>query len=614
MNKKELYIIFIFSVTLIPIYMNSSFSNATVVDSEMGILVYTETTTSRPQMRFFNTTRGSFENSEHEVGFLVSSNAADAADVQFACSPVAEECALLVGDQLEDLYLQFYSMIGGSYCWNNGATCNQSTTLETNLFATEGKRFNLIYENQSGELLVVWAVNSDDSIDYALWNGTLNNHETMSGLVTAGTPEWIELASEPGTNNISMGYTTSKDEAGILEWDGTKNKWMCEMSSAVISLSATHMPRVGIAYEQSSGDVFAVFGTNTTTIKFAQKTKGSCSYNQSTTTFGEQQYMIRLAPAWTGNAIVVGWKSTNGDDDEWSQWTGTKWPANSPGDTSTYPGAAGNSFVASACVMKADKCIHVYSDCATGNCSEIDWNTLVPSSDTWTAKTDSSTNGMGDEEEAIECYPTPTGTYYNDTILCIFEDDSNELWAKVYDNSLDTWMDAEPTTLELEFNTSMAEYQAFDFDFMRKITQRVDVSIETSNPASINAGETSNIGGTCYPRYGTLTNAFIFLQDNQTGTIQTTPNVADSNKVYANVSSTGCIGSVWFGVNNGSGWRNYTGSLTNPTYRGIGNYSYTLNSANFSGGETVSWTVYSDDCNNHTTQDGTRTFYINRRK
>jgi len=82
---------------------------------------------------------------------------------------------------------------------------------------------------------------------------------------------------------------------------------------------------------------------------------------------------------------------------------------------------------------------------------------------------------------------------------------------------------------------------------------------------------------------------------------QTPQCILETNNVtlYANVSSKVCIGEVIFSVYQGGTWTNYTGSVSSS---GIGNYSYTLDSSLLSGGETINWTVYVDDCYNHTTK------------
>ncbi|MCX6748921.1 MAG: hypothetical protein NT076_04925 [Candidatus Pacearchaeota archaeon] len=77
----------------------------------------------------------------------------------------------------------------------------------------------------------------------------------------------------------------------------------------------------------------------------------------------------------------------------------------------------------------------------------------------------------------------------------------------------------------------------------------------------------------------------------------------------ANVTSNVCVGNVWFGIKIGSeNWDNYTYTSKLGTI-----YSFILNSNLLTGGQSVSWNVYADDCYNHTSQDLTGSFYVNKR-
>lgn len=92
---------------------------------------------------------------------------------------------------------------------------------------------------------------------------------------------------------------------------------------------------------------------------------------------------------------------------------------------------------------------------------------------------------------------------------------------------------------------------------------------------------------------------------------KTQPNciiASDNVTLRANVTSNVCVGNVWFGVKIGGVWNNYTYTSK------IGNtYSYIIPFSLLIGGQNVSWTVYADDCYNHTMQNGIVSFYVNRR-
>ena len=77
----------------------------------------------------------------------------------------------------------------------------------------------------------------------------------------------------------------------------------------------------------------------------------------------------------------------------------------------------------------------------------------------------------------------------------------------------------------------------------------------------------------------------------------------DSVTLYANVTGYYAC-EVLFGVLINGTWQNHTGILSN------GNYSAVV--SGLIPGQ-INWTVYADDCYNHTTQNGIESFYANRR-
>ena len=77
--------------------------------------------------------------------------------------------------------------------------------------------------------------------------------------------------------------------------------------------------------------------------------------------------------------------------------------------------------------------------------------------------------------------------------------------------------------------------------------------------------------------------------------------------LYANVTSSSCIGNVLFSININGAWQNYTGIFAGPD-----KYKYTIDEQSLDGGEVIEWTVYADDCFNHTSKDGNESFYVNQ--
>lgn len=413
-------------------------------------------------------------------------------EIQVACSVARHECALLTVDSLDDVKLQFYD----GKCWSNGTTCGEIRNLSTGAGTTDGQRAQMMYEAISGDLLVVWSGNAADIITYTVWNGSVftANANVLGGtLVTTGTPVWFELAQEPNTNNISMIYRTSTPQAGIVSFIGNSNTFGCEDSAAITGITNLVYPNIDIAFEQVSGDMFAVAGRAGTNPEFYYTTRpsGSCTYtNTNTNAFNYNGEMLRIASVWGTNNITIHLASPSSDDVQHGIWSGTAISADGTNvDNNIATAANGNRFVDVACSRTEDICILPYADSSTANPNTLDWYSLIPSSLTWTAESDVSPSiSWTTSEEVIECTPYPFSDQAE--IMCIFEDDNDDIYAKVYDPIAGSFFDTESSSA-LESSSAYAEFKSFSFNFVIFDSPYVPVLVNplnatTSNPINLN--------------------------------------------------------------------------------------------------------------------------------
>lgn len=124
---------------------------------------------------------------------------------------------------------------------------------------------------------------------------------------------------------------------------------------------------------------------------------------------------------------------------------------------------------------------------------------------------------------------------------------------------------------------------------------------DCSGPSGIGSGTGDSIYGNAsyFPWLG----ACIYNKTREPSCVLETDNVTLS----ANVSSLVCVDNVRFGININGIWNNYSYTSQQGDI-----YSFILSSL-LVGGENVSWTVYADDCYNHTTSNGIHDFYVNRK-
>jgi len=429
-------------------------------DRGSGFLAYIEGTVQTPRYRVFDPDTDSWggELSALSVGQSIE-------EIQVACSVARFECALLTVDSGDDVQIQFWN----GACWNNGTTCGQTYTLETATNTEIGQRAQLMYEEDSGDLLVVWSGNAADDIEYRVWDGSSWSAEgqVLSGtLATTGTVEWFEFAQEPGTDNIGMAYRTSTDQGGVVVYNGSSGNFGCELGTPFTGLSTIDVgvPNVDIAYEQVSGDLLAVGGiTTAANVPYRSKASGTCTYNSGTITVDDNSGDVRIASDWDSDTIIIQTRDDGTRDTDIVAWDGTTGVASGSGDTGTEGRSTGNRPLALACPKDGtDLCVAPYADSNDGTVSFYTYN---PSTNSWVLGTDydgtPAMNGGG--HNAIECNPYPFST--DSKIMCIFQDAADDIFAKYFDASSGTWTDTEGASA-LETSGSPAEYKSFSLNWV----------------------------------------------------------------------------------------------------------------------------------------------------
>ncbi len=429
-----------------------------------GFLAYIEGTIQTPRYRVYDpdTNSWSAELSANSVGQSIE-------EVQVACSVARFECTLLTVDSGDDVEVQFYN---GS-CWHDGTTCGSTYILETTTNAEIGKRANLKYEEISGDLLVTWSGNAVDIIQYRVWDGNSWSSESnvnSGSLVTAGTPEWIELAQEPGTDNISMVFRTSSNEGGVIVYNGNTENFGCQVASGSRFTGLSNyvsVQNVDIEHEQVSGDLFAVGGTtggSGSEFFYLTKPSGSCTYTLGTATnIDDDSSVIKLAPVWGSDTIIVETKDQGANDQDITAWDGSSELADGAGDATMEAETVGNQMLGIACPKDGtDRCVATYSD---SNDASLSYYTYIPSTNTWAVQADydgtPAMNAAGHDVNYCVSYPFSTDS----EIMCIVEDDADDIWAKRYDSITNIFSDTEGGSA-LETSASPSEYKASAFTWV----------------------------------------------------------------------------------------------------------------------------------------------------
>ena len=225
-----------------------------------AVLVWTGGTTYANQLRY-QVWNGSSWTAPANIAAYTGSTPMQ---MQLAANPNSDEMVLVVNDSNEN----DYALVWDGSSWGNLQPLASSTTDDrTDIFVA--------YEQQSGRAIVVYG-NGTSSVYYRIWNGSIwsgaNSVAPPSGV--DGYARWTTLGSDPNSNRIVMGVTTSGSDPWLSVWNGSS--WDASvLASALNSTPTTTAPNIAVAFESSSGQAMAVSGASDNKMIYKTWTSGT---------------------------------------------------------------------------------------------------------------------------------------------------------------------------------------------------------------------------------------------------------------------------------------------------------------------------------------------------
>ena len=173
-----------------------------------SIMVYdTQTIVSTPKYRRWTGSWGS-EASANDVNGVIKHQV-----LKF--SPTRDEAILATLTSTGELQAQVWN--GSS--WGSVTTLGALTT-SGDLYS-QYRYFDLEYESTSGDAIIVYSDGSADP-DYKVWNGTgWSENGADINIPTIGIPYWIEMAADPGSDEMAMISIDSNNDVYGMYWSGS---------------------------------------------------------------------------------------------------------------------------------------------------------------------------------------------------------------------------------------------------------------------------------------------------------------------------------------------------------------------------------------------------------
>lgn len=250
--------------------------------------------------------------------------------------------------------------------------------------------FDAAVETQSGQILIV--ASSATSLKYWVYDqGTwVVDGATITGLTLgSGTKQFLELASNPTSNEIALVFTDNASDSYGVIWNGETNTWGNEQTLETTLSTSSYQP-AGVAYMQTgTGAGKAMFVWCASTNMESRIWNGSSWESQiAAERIGGGGYWVRLKPDPNSDRLAFGVVDGVGDLNIYT-WDGSAW-SNSAVELETTMLATNGAYPSFDLIFErgaahTSDITVVYSDTTNLRYVHADWN---GSSYYWGSETD----------------------------------------------------------------------------------------------------------------------------------------------------------------------------------------------------------------------------------
>src|SRR2546422_225046 len=376
--------------------------------------------------------------------------------------------------------------------WLAAYVCTPTCTVTTSIGqvwstapGTPERRFDVAYENTSGDGLLVYGVLSTDpthDIAYRTYSGGSWGAEQYLDDTGRGTDvqyTQIDLAPKKGSDIIGMiGGDDTFDEANAWIWDGSA--WG-SYTQITISMESPNYRQVALAWESGSGNLLAVAAVASSNDIISKEYSTSWSgTSQFTCASGsgmtKHTFWISLKanPLPTANDAVLGLVQENYDLNT-CYWTGSAW-ANWVQHDTDYDAVQTRAFDF-AWENSGSKGLLVWGTSRTSGMGQITYKTFT-APNTWGPQTNVAMGSGFDQWVQLRTNPF-SGTV---KILGAVLDSNRLLGAVKWDGSTFTVIGASSFSAD----TGIAAYESFDLRYRATIDGRLSVKYDF---ASVPAGD-----------------------------------------------------------------------------------------------------------------------------
>ena len=223
--------------------------------------------------------------------------------VVMASDPFSDEILIAVMDWDKDITL---------FQWD-GASFTDLGEIEDDTSQNALQVMDIVYEQQSGDAIIIWPQKGDSAPKYRIWNGTTLGPE--GSLPDFGkTHSLVRAVADPTSDYIFVAALDSAFDLNVAVWDG--DAWI---DSREIEIALDDNDRFGfdIAWEASGDEVIVAWVKNgTTDLQYLRWAKGT-TLASSTVEVGPDFLAggstLQLFPVSGGDKIILALANQNSD-------------------------------------------------------------------------------------------------------------------------------------------------------------------------------------------------------------------------------------------------------------------------------------------------------------
>jgi hypothetical protein len=309
-KKSGLWILILLAFVIAVNAQNIEFNS----NNSYGLSLFSNTSANtQPTYERWNDT---LENFTHQGGVVDLGGSNDAEWIRIKSNHEREEFMTGIISDTGNLYVQIF----------NGSDWIQSQTLTTSIGFVNNRRFDLAYEDHSGEGLIVYDNDTSDStVTYRTWNGTeYSSDETYDSGLASGEFNFITLIPKKNSDEIMLTALNENSDIFAALWNGTGFN---STTTITTSAGANDGFAFDFSWEEDSGEGLIVYGVVNDDAYYrnynTNDTWGSETLLQEVTGNGNPEpNKIRLCsdPTSDNIGIMVG---DSGDDLNITIWNGT---------------------------------------------------------------------------------------------------------------------------------------------------------------------------------------------------------------------------------------------------------------------------------------------------